>query len=99
MERIDDGRGYIDFRRAPGSTAEIVDIEVYPEHRRHGVGKRMLYAMFDKLHGVRTVYAITRQDNYIAQQFYESCGFVVAGTIRDLYDSGAIAVVYTRQLF
>lgn len=100
MEVVEDRRGSVHYRFAPGSTAEVVDIGVLAEYRRQGVGRRLLYRAITHMEesGVRLVYAITRHDNHQAQQFWEGCGFVVAGILRDFYEDDAVAVMYSRKL-
>lgn len=69
-------RGSLDYRLAPGETAEIVNIEVAGEHRRQGVGRVLLQRMIAALPpDVAAVYAFTRATNTIACQWYRVMGF------------------------
>lgn len=74
--RDDAGRGSLDYRLAPGETAEIVNIEVAGAHRRQGVGRLLLDRMIAALPpDVAAVYAFTRATNAIACQWYRAMGF------------------------
>ncbi len=106
---IDHGTGRLVYRIAPGATCEIVDIEVDSADRGKGVGRKLLEDLFRRLAAlppgkegkVDTVYAITRMDNEIAQEFYEHCKFRVVGVLRRFYTvhrAGADAVMYGRGI-
>lgn len=101
--------GRLVYRIAPGATCEIVDIEVDSEHRGKGVGRDLIQQLFKRLEElpptkdgkIDTVYAITRMDNEIAQEFYEHCKFRVVGVLRRFYcrhRAGADAVMYGRRI-
>jgi ribosomal protein S18 acetylase RimI-like enzyme len=69
-------RGWLDYRLAPGETAEIVNIEVAGEHRRQGVGRLLLGRMIAALPpDIFAVYAFTRSSNAIACQWYRAMEF------------------------
>lgn len=70
------GRGWLDYRLAPGGTAEIVNIEVSSAYRRQGVGKELLSRMIAELPPeTRAVYAFTSAVNPIAHEWYMAMGF------------------------
>lgn len=72
----DDDRGCLDYRLAPGETAEIVNIEVAGEHRRQGVGRLLLGRMVAALPPeVAAVYAFTRASNRMACDWYRAMAF------------------------
>lgn len=91
--------GYIEWRYAPGNTVEIVNIEVNRDHRREGVGRRLLEMLFSQLDPETRVYAITRSDNEIAQQFYERCMFITTNPLRRFYSRERCvdAIMYIRS--
>ena len=70
------GRGWLDYRLATGGAAEIVNIEVFWNHRRRGVGRRLLARMIAELPpDVKAVYAFTSQANVAAHRWYRALGF------------------------
>lgn len=98
---VDDIGSRLTFR-VHSTTVEIVDIEVPPQHRGKGFGRKLLEMLFRHPHVAdqATVYAITRTDNLIAQHFYERCQFEVTAVLRRFYSRGeraADAVMYGRS--
>ena len=72
----DQRRGWLDYRLATGGAAEIVNIEVAWNHRRRGVGRRLLDRMIAELPAdVKAVYAFTSQTNVAAHRWYLAMGF------------------------
>lgn len=68
---------FLTYRKGSGPTVEIYDIEVPASVRRKGIGRWMVNQLIDK-HlppGTKTVWAITRATNRIAQQFYQELRF------------------------
>lgn len=87
LEQIlgEDTRDYLLYRQGSGTTVEILDIVVGSE-RRKGVGRNLINQLLGLLPvEVKLVFAITRSDNFIAQQFYESLHFRVVGVLRNFY--------------
>lgn len=81
VERITRSRGqakpdYLEYRDGSGGTVEIWDIAVVSE-RRKGVGTSMVMELVTRCldRGVKRVYAVTRAENRVAQEFYRSLGF------------------------
>lgn len=76
----------------------ITTFGVHPEHRRRGVGKRMLLHLADltaSLGGDRMTLEV-RASNEPAQALYAQFGFVPAGVRRGYYtDDGEDAIVMT----
>ena len=73
---ITDPHGQLEYRLAPGGTAEIVEIAVESPHRRTGVGRQLLERMIAELpQEVKTIYAFTSANNYIAHRWYGATGF------------------------
>ena len=67
----DDRRDFLHWRLACNTVVEITDIQVMSDRRR-GRGRALVNQLLDHRlpGGVKTVYAITRASNLIAQQFY-----------------------------
>lgn len=87
-------RDFLVWRLASGLTVEIYDIHC--ETRREGRGRTMLNALYRLIpKSVKTVWAITRASNFIAQEFYEGMNFRVVGVLRAFYrdEPGADKIV------
>jgi ribosomal protein S18 acetylase RimI-like enzyme len=69
-------RGWLDYRLAPGDTAEMVNIEVGRAHRRQGVGRALLARLIAELPPqVGVLYAFTSASNAIGIEWYRAMGF------------------------
>lgn len=82
LESPDD---YLTYREGSGGTIEIFDIAVQTE-RGVGKGRRLIEKLLAEIPSdVRLVFAITRDSNSIARQFYAAVGFHVIGVLGGFY--------------
>jgi len=79
-ERGSEVTGYL-IARAVGEEAEVLNLAVAPEERRHGLGARLLEAALAQLEaaGVREVWLEVRETNRAAQNLYQRRGFAAVG--------------------
>jgi ribosomal protein S18 acetylase RimI-like enzyme len=103
MPRIQNEYGdFLIWRPGSGGTIEIFELQVNSERRR-GRG-RALVSQLLKLKiskEVKLVWAITRTENFIAQQFYEGMGFRIVAVLRNFYKDGhhtVDAIMYGRDI-
>lgn len=84
LEYSDD---FLIYRQGSGNTIEILDINIGSERRRKGLGRKLVDLLFrDKLPPETVlVWAITRADNFKAQQFYEKLRFRIVANLRNFY--------------
>lgn len=102
LESPDD---FLIYRDGSGGTVEIFDIVVNSE-RRKGRGRLLVDTLLKRVEGrVRLVWAITRAENFIAQQFYEKLNFKVVANLRNFYgiknkegEETIDAIMYGRYL-
>lgn len=89
-----------DHLRPPTVVGEIVSLAVLPEHRRHGLGRRLLEAatLFLRHRGVPEVYLQVAVDNDPAQNLYRSAGFVTTETLHHYYIDGGDAYLMRRPV-
>lgn len=84
---------YLEWRYAPGQTAEIVDIKVLSE-RVKGKGRKLVETLVRELKSkqatqpVKLLYALARADNEIARGFYTALGFVEISRLPGFYRDG-----------
>lgn len=96
---LDGDKGdYLDWQARPDGTVEIVDVAVNSE-RRVGKGRRLVEVLFNQLEPRTRVWAITRADNLIAQQWYESLQFECIAALRRYYghEKSADALMFGRK--
>lgn len=81
-----DKRDFVKFRKGSGrNSIEIYDIEIGSE-RGIGRGRELITNLCNLCKDdYDLVYAITRESNHVAQQFYTALGFVVSGVLEDFY--------------
>lgn len=98
LKQHDADMDFIEWREGSGGTIEIFEIQVNSK-RRSGIGRKMLETWFKSLPQATRVWAITRIENEVAQQFYEACGFSCSGVLRRFYrnEHQADAVLYVRS--
>lgn len=87
---------YLEWRYAPGQTAEIVDIKVLSK-RLEGRGRHLVETLLQELkskqetYPVKLLYAFARADNEIARGFYVALGFVEINRLPGFYRDGRSA--------
>lgn len=76
-----------DFKDKTQKTVEIRKFGVLEDHRRLGIGKKMVYQMAVRAKelGVTHVNVVVYDENFIAQAAYKKYGFIEDTTISQLY--------------
>lgn len=101
MARItrDGGASFLEWSIRDDKNIEIVDI-VCGSDRRRGIGTSMVkeLMLFAKQEDAVNVFAITRVENEIAQQFYEAVGFECCGILRRFYGHKSHALMYRKSV-
>lgn len=82
--------GYIVF--APDG--HLVSIAVHPQHRRKGIGKKLLERVFHTTPQIKKVWAEVRKSNGAAQAFYLKAGFRVVGEVPNYYGNEDALIVF-----
>ncbi len=104
-----DGWGTVSFpagRRSQWMTdteqtiAYIQTLEVAPEHRRRGIGKRLLrhLEISARNAGAETVWLHVAEQNPSAIRLYQAHGYFPQGREEDYYAAGAHALTYAKAL-
>ena len=86
---LGDCQGFVWMRRLvvdAAFDAEIVSICVHPDHQRRGLGRRLMVAAADRLHGLdaKSCYLWVFAANRPARSFYEALGGRVTDEGRDM---------------
>ena len=91
--QLQDSTDFLDFREGSGGTVEIYNIQVGSE-RRVGRGSLLLRLLIAQVRGqTHLIFALTRQSNSIAQEFYRAVGFRQLAVLPGFY-SDENAVMY-----
>ncbi len=82
-----------------GRDGHIVSVAVDPDHRRQGIGTRLLSATIRRLieDGVGQIHLEVRKSNGTAIAFYERMGFRIRSEIKRYYSDGEDAWVLVRS--
>jgi ribosomal protein S18 acetylase RimI-like enzyme len=79
---------FITYRQGSGNTVEIFDIQVGTE-RGEGKGTRLVQKLVRILKEnhpeISLLFAITRENNFIAREFYSSVGFKIISLLPHFY--------------
>jgi ribosomal-protein-alanine N-acetyltransferase len=98
----DDGKvaGYSLGARRRNGDALIMTLDVHPDYRRAGVGKRLLEDLLERFRAAGAVRAVLQVavENAPARAFYRRAGFTETGHLADYYDPGRDAIEMTRAL-
>jgi ribosomal-protein-alanine N-acetyltransferase len=80
---IEEKRGQYSWEKK----AHMMNIAVHPEFRRKGIGKKIMYTIFQVLDrkDISEIYLEVRASNEIAVAFYENLGFKSYGHIDRFY--------------
>ena len=88
QDRKEEIWGYIIFSQ----DGHIISIAVHPQHRRKGIGKKLLERTL-KAPRLEKVWAEVRKSNEGAQAFYLHTGFQITGIIPKYYGSEDALIV------
>lgn len=85
----DNGKAGFVGASVAGDVADILDIAVMPEHRKKGIGKKLLQTLIDELTrlNVCEVFLEVRASNLAAISLYTSFGFEKCGERKNYYSS------------
>ena len=86
--------------RVTGDEAEILNMAVYPAHRRNGIGTALLSAAISSAQSrhARTIYLEVRESNSAAVAFYAKHGFAKIAVRRAYYSRPTENAVVMKKL-
>ena len=96
---LSDPNDFLVYREGSGGSIEIFDI-VVGSTRGVGKGRRLVRMLVERVKGETSlIFALTRESNLVAQQFYRAIGFRKLGILRKFYrDSREDAVAFGMDL-
>ena len=74
---IDDGRivGFALFEKWEPQTYYLAEMAILPSYQRQGLGRKLIFSLFDKDPATQKILLMTERRNTLAQSFYENIGF------------------------
>ena len=92
--------GFIFIMIKPDGTGHITTIGVAPEHRRRGLGNRLLTHTENALRkrGISTITLEVRAGNLPAQNLYLLCGFSIVQRLVKYYNNGEDAFLMVKPI-
>jgi [ribosomal protein S18]-alanine N-acetyltransferase len=84
---------------ANGRTGFIYTLDVHPQHRRKGAGRRLLEALEDELYagGARKIKLEAAVENPAALELYHKAGYRDAALIENYYGHGKSAIKMVKD--
>ncbi len=91
--------GFICFRNM-AEESELLKIYVHPDHRKLGVGKKLMefYIDFSRQRGIRTFYLEVYSSNHSAIHLYQLFSYQPSGMRRKFYQGKFDALLMTKKL-
>ena len=95
MPKIVDPHGFVSWERRDHGTSEITNIVVEANHRRQGIGRRLIKRFLNdmKSGGVRYVYVFSEARNTNAHAFYQACAFALWGKTTGFYKKDGAVIL------
>lgn len=74
---FDDDRmvGFAIFEKWEGQSYYLAEMAVLPEYQHQGIGKQLVFSIFDKDQGTEKILLVTEKANKWSQSFYKKIGF------------------------
>jgi len=90
--------GFICFRNMAGES-ELLKICVHPDHRKLGIGKRLMnfYIDFSREKGIKTFYLEVSPSNHSAIHLYRLFSYQPSGMRRKFYQGKFDALLMTKK--
>lgn len=69
---------------------------VLPEYQRRGIGRQLVFSIFDQDQDVEKILLVTGKDNTSAHSFYEKIGFKPSSFLHPDYPENFIGYEFCR---
>ncbi len=87
------------FEKWEEQTYYLAEMAVLPEYQQKGIGKQLVFSIFDKDLEANKIVLVTEQKNKSAQAFYEKIGFKRSSFQHPNYPKNFIGYEFYRQAF
>lgn len=77
--------GFALFQHWDKSCYYLAEMALLPEYQGRGVGKKLIFSIFEKDPATKRILLITEKENRLAQGFYEKVGFQPSSFIHPEY--------------
>ena len=81
-----------------GDHNHFVSIAVHPEHRKRGIGRRLLFALEERVDKRKPLRLEVRKSNMPALEFYLKSGFREIGVSEGYYSDGEDAILMEKKV-
>ena len=85
------------FEKWEGESYYLAEMAVLPEYQGKGIGKKLVFSVFDKDQEIKKIVLVTRNDNKWSQSFYEKIGFKPSSFQHPNYPENFIGFEFNRQ--
>jgi len=86
--------GFALFQHWDESSYYLAEMALLPEYQGHGVGKKLVFSIFEKNPASKRILLITEKDNHSAQSFYKKIGFQHSSFIHPDYPENFTSYEY-----
>lgn len=87
--------GYAMFERWEDSSYYLAEMAVIPEYQLRGIGKQLVFSIFERDPSTKKILLITRNTNKGAQAFYEKIGFKPSSFQHPQYPEGFVGYEFS----
>lgn len=67
--------GFAIFEKWEGPNYYLAEMAILPEYQKQGIGKRLVFSIFDRDETVQKILLVSEKGNTLAQSFYEKIRF------------------------
>ncbi len=88
--------GFVIFEKWDIHSYYLSEMAVLPEYQRKGIGKKLVFSIFDKDQDAEKIILVTAKRNKWSQSFYEKIGFKHSSFIHPDYPENFIGYEFYR---
>lgn len=89
--------GFALFEKWEEGCYYLAEMALSPQYQRQGLGKKLVFSIFDKDRAAEKILLVTEKENALAQSFYEKIGFKHSSFQHPDYPENFIGFVLTKD--